>query len=304
MSDVQPDKNARRVEAAHASTTVIRRVRREHDASHGGAWKVAFADFTLAMMALFMVLWVLGSANTAQRQTIADAFRGKLHTTGADGLFDKASRRPAPLSAAGQRERDPDTEADALHRAEWSQRMQRVAERVQREASARGMSDNVDVLVGPNSLRISIHDAGETGMFARRSDVMHPVFVELLHALVPVLQTVPEPLLLLGHTDATPFAAPGVWSNNWALSSRRALRAREILLRAGLPEARLYQVAGMGASQPAIKRDPNHARNRRIELVLVGERTHASWQAILDAHGIGETAALDANADALAVPAP
>ncbi|KWH08495.1 histidine kinase [Burkholderia territorii] len=275
-------------DGGHAPT-IIKRGSKHHEAHGGGAWKVAFADFTLALMALFMVLWVMSVTPQEERKKVAAEIAGKPIFEGGVGIFEQRGRKPAL---------DPFDELQPERAARRAEPMRRVrsidslqqrkelAARIQAQAKALGMDGNVATAINDDGVRISIHDSDERGMFERRSDILDPQFSRLLQSLVPVLETVSNKLVIVGHTDATQYAENSVFNNNWSLSSRRALRARQVLVEGGLTEERLFQVSGMGDSVPSVSDNPAHGMNRRVELLLLTAQAEEAWNRIFRSHGV------------------
>ncbi|AOJ05979.1 flagellar motor protein MotB [Burkholderia mayonis] len=269
--------------------TIIKRAGRHHEEGGGGAWKVAFADFTLALMALFMVLWVMSMTPEDERRRVGAEIEGKPIFEGGVGIFEQRSRKLV-LVPHDELPRGRATEpADAKERDDTIDTLEarrKLAARIRAQANALGMDGNVDVAINDDGVRVTIHDSSEKGMFARRSDVLDLQFDALLKALAPVLSSVTNKLVIVGHTDATQYAGASVFSNNWSLSSRRALRARQALIDGGLGEPQLFQVSGMGDSIPAVPDDPSHDVNRRVELLLLTSQAADTWSRMLRSNGV------------------
>ncbi|KUY54583.1 flagellar motor protein MotB [Burkholderia sp. RF2-non_BP3] len=286
-------------DAGHG-TTIIKRAHRRHEAHSGGAWKVAFADFTLALMALFMVLWVMNVTPEEERKRVAVAIGGKPMFEGGVGIFEQDARRPvvAPMVDIRSTRPAPRSKSSAQGRTIDSLEARRaLAMRILHEARKQGMETDVGVTINDQGVRIAIHDSDNNGMFERRSDKLSASFVKLLAALVPVLDSVTNKMVIVGHTDATRFAGASAFSNNWSLSSRRALRARQLLLDGGIDDARLFQVLGMGDSIPAVQDNPEHGRNRRVELFLLTMRAEDAWRRQFRGEGVGVEQIKDGTAE-------
>ncbi|AGR69751.1 OmpA family protein [Burkholderia pseudomallei] len=267
-------------ESGHGPT-IIRRAHKRHEEHSGGAWKVAFADFTLALMALFMVLWVMNVTPEKERKQVAAEIAGRPFFDGGVGIFEQRSRKPvvAPFDAQQPDRMRRRTSGAARERTIDSLQQRRaLAARIMDEASRLGMDGNVATAINDDGVRITIHDSDKQGMFERRSDALNPPFIRLLTALVPVLGTVTNKMVIVGHTDATQYADASVFSNNWNLSSRRALRARQVLADGGMDAQRMFQISGMGDSVPAVPDNPNHDMNRRVELLLLTSRAEDTWR--------------------------
>lgn len=280
---------------------IIKRKRRgKAHAAHGGAWKVAFADFTLAMMAFFMVLWIIQIADQQERTVIAQHIQGDLFESGSINPFDLSSSPsmldfegqmtiqeaviPTASTGAGMRgpalhnqipegDRDakagrgPELNAMVPGKFETQAQLEILAREIDRVIEDVSMTANVKLQVVPQGVRILMHDNINRFMFTRGSAEMKPYFEDLLLALGPVLSKVENKMSISGHTDSTPFA--GKTFTNWELSSNRALLARRVLEYAGVANHQVIQVTGMADQAPYVAHDPAAAANRRIEMIIM-----------------------------------
>lgn len=258
---------------------VKRRSKKGHDDEHGGAWKVAFADFTMAMMALFMVLWIVNPRQELHNPSNSDQDNNPLVDGGA-GVFDGTSNTPLeldglppapPRKTEQVRKQDGEAEAERQH-YETPAQMQQLARLMEMVALKVDAMANVEIEVVPQGLRILIKDDQKRFMFPRGSADLDPHFRTLLRSLAEVLAKVDNKLIISGHTDAVPYRGKTGY-NNWNLSGERALRARNVLVDAGLPPAGILQVAAQADVMPLLPEDPENGANRRIELLLL--TTHA-----------------------------
>lgn len=292
---MQPNK----LKAVEHSATVVKRVaRRGHDEAHGGAWKVAFADFCLALLCLFLVLWLLASRNAERMQTVMKSAGANLLEDG-QGLSDSMAmgtrgsmieRYPVPLRAEDPSEgepnrgaKDPSPYPRAPAQLDSPQQLHELAQRIESIAAEEGLTGNLQTVVTAQGLRLQLHDTDANGMFERGSPVPSSKMRNMLHRLGPVLAQIRNRLLITGHTDSTPYAGatPGAFSN-WALSNQRAMAARYELLTGGMPEVSALQVSGMADAAPLDVEHPRAAVNRRIELMVL---TPAQSKAIVDMYG-------------------
>ena len=282
-------------------TTIIKRSsRKSHDAFHGGAWKVAFADFTLAMMALFMVLWIMGSVTEEERKEIVSQLNGQ-------SIFDGQTLSPItqPHGVGGKsavtekRDTDshkkPKTEADTAAALAKSQSLDDVKTRSQNEiedlariimkiTSAYDAQSNLKIEIVPQGLRILITDDQKREMFQRSSAILTPFFKRLLTEFAPALNKIDNKIIITGHTDSTRFRDQDLY-NNWNLSGERAMQARKVLTNAGLDQSKVLQVSGM-ADQMLI--DPEHplsSSNRRIEIMVLTQSASESLYQFFGQHG-------------------
>jgi len=278
-----------KLQRVEAHPTVVKRVSRRHeDEAHGGAWKVAFADFCLALMCLFLVLWLLASRNSERMQQL-------LKTAGADlieegqGLTSSLAsgsrgsmidRNPVPAHGEapvkGKSNQSSDTDlpdADprlSKSRYESAGEMRELAKLIERIAAQVGLASNLHSAITPQGLRLMLHDTDTQGMFERGSPYPSARMRELLRKLGPLFARMDNQLIIVGHTDASPYSdkSPGAFSNS-ALSSHRAMAARHQLMEGGMPADTVMQVSGMADRAPLDPARPQAAINRRIELMVL-----------------------------------
>jgi chemotaxis protein MotB len=289
---------------ANQAPIIIKRIKKGgHGGHHGGAWKVAYADFVTAMMAFFLLMWLINTTSPDQRRGIAEFFApaavSKV-TSGAGGLMagtsfaDEGTRHgfSAPISPPSDpnytsnnreaREEEtklgPETTADAaLARA---RSMRETAEFARAEVAIRqAMADMPDVAElsrqviveqTPEGLRIQIIDQEGRSMFAPGSAEPNDRARRLLGVVAQAVAQLPNRLTLSGHTDGdAPPAASGM--SNWELSAARANSARRFLQSHGISGDRIYQVAGRADSEPLFPDDPTLPGNRRIAITLLRE---------------------------------
>lgn len=263
---------------------IKRRSKKGHEEAHGGAWKVAFADFTLAMMALFMVLWVIQPQNKIDTSAAGDQQSNPLVDGGA-GVFDGSSRSPIALDGIPLRPEPPARQTDkARGEGRDGSRHYRTQEELQELAALiREVSGSVDALanievqVVPQGLRILIKDDQQRFMFQRGSATLTTHFQGLLGKLAEVLGTVDNKLIISGHTDAIPYRGQSGY-DNWNLSGERALRARNVMVEAGLPVAAVLQVSAQADVMPLRPEAPESGANRRIEVLLLTSKAETLYR--------------------------
>ena len=257
---------------------------------HGGAWKVAYADFVTAMMAFFLLLWLLGATEENQRKGIADYFTPTLvkmrqQGAGADGMLGGSSITDADNypNAAGQTgtlsitvprgaqggpvEGGGRGEADEIERKIEAIR-KTLQDKLDRTPALSRLSRQVRVMRAPEGIRIDLVDDADFSMFALGTTVLTPEARQLLNALGATLADGPTPLILRGHTDSLPWRS-GVVANNWSLSAGRAEATRQELIRNGVVASRFARIEGVADREPLIADDPTDPRNRRISLLLL-----------------------------------
>ncbi|NOT09148.1 MAG: OmpA family protein [Gemmatimonadales bacterium] len=241
---------------------VIRRPKRGHGGHHGGAWKVAFADFMTAMMALFLVLWLVSQSSDV-RAAIAGYFQdpmGRAHEFG-NSVFKGDGAQAALRRQITQRDL-VDARRDRL-----SQLGEEIERSLPETLGDAGLASHVVVELVDEGLRISLVEDSADVFFASGSARPLPVTERLLAALGKTLATVSYPIAVEGHTDAQPFLSQGGTYTNWELSADRANAARRLLVNGGLPDPRLSGVRGLGDRQPRVA-DPFAPQNRRVTILL------------------------------------
>jgi len=268
---------------------IVKRVKKGGHGVHGGAWKIAYADFVTAMMAFFLLMWLLGSTSEGDKKGIADYFNSPLRvslTGGGSGSGDSSHVLKGggqDLSRTSGQVKNGDIEAKrrtvsikALKaeqkRAEIA-RLEALKQRVQdvlaNSPKLAAMSSQIRLDMTADGLRIQIVDEQQRPMFASGSAVVQPYMRELLHLIGEVLAEVPNRLTLEGHTDAQPFSAGERGYSNWELSADRANASRRELLGGGLPDDRVLRVQGLASSLLFDKDNPQAAVNRRISILVM-----------------------------------
>lgn len=266
-------------------TVIIKRKSRaKAESSHGGAWKVAFADFALAMMALFMVLWILAVSSEQEREEMATQLRdyslldegGSPYILGGTPFPNDLQGQPiAPipgqtailpeLSLVSQPLLSPDDLRPG--RVESEQDKRRLAMLITELAEQQGMTDNVQLDVVPEGLRILIHDHSDKPMFNRGSARLATEFEQLLKTLAPIFSKVENRIVISGHTDSVRYVSQHY--SNWDLSGARAQNVRQLLQLSGVPTGRVLQVVAMADQAPFDIENPASGDNRRVELMLL-----------------------------------
>jgi chemotaxis protein MotB len=267
---------------------IVKRIKKGGHGHHGGAWKIAYADFVTAMMAFFLLMWLLGSTTEGDKKGIAEYFASPLRVSmlGGSGSGDSSH----VLRGGGQdltrttgQVKHGDIEAErrtinlkALKeeqiRAEIA-RLRTLQEKIEGELTSNpglgAFRSQILLELTRDGLRIQIVDASNRPMFASGSAQVQPYMRELLRAIGAVLSEVPNRLTLEGHTDATPFSGGERGYSNWELSADRANASRRELLAGGLPDDRVLRVQGLAASQLLKGEQPDDPANRRISIVVM-----------------------------------
>jgi chemotaxis protein MotB len=238
-----------------------RRVRHPH---HGGSWKIAYADFVTAMMAFFMVLWILGMSPEVRKAIQA-------YFTDPIGYQKAYSQGASPISSGSSPTTVPRPPLRMITRASQERAFLTTAERLRHQLAAaideKGLGLSVDVLVDKAGLRIDLFESGRgDAAFPLGSAEMKPAARRALLVIAGELRGLPNDLVVEGHTDATQFPQPGY--SNWELSSDRANAARRVLEGAEIPARRVIGVRGLADRDPRLPAKPFDPSNRRITILL------------------------------------
>ena len=257
------------------------------DGHHGGAWKVAYADFVTAMMAFFLLMWLLNATTEEQRKGIADYFSPDIPLAsvsggGADALSGDTIFTQSKMAQSGRgsekdkanrgRQSDGEGAQKATDPAQVEARM--TAMNTQLETLDPELARQVTIYMSPDGLVIELIDEEDSPLFTMGSAKPSPVLNTLTDVLVNSLADIGNKVKIVGHTDMHGFGARNDYSN-WELSSDRANAARRLLAGKGFPADQIAEVSGKAATMPYDK-DPYSARNRRISITLLSAETPKS----------------------------
>ena len=248
------------------SPTVIRVYKKKHgghDGHHGGAWKVAYADFVTAMMAFFLVMWLI-----SMQPDVKDAVQGyfnnpvgfkQAYSSGDNPAFD---RSPASATLAFLASMRRKTEREQLEAT-----AERLREELDESPDLRDFEGEFDVSVGDDGLRIELLDSGLAGTFFASGDAapLAPA-IQALEVIAVELAKLPHPIILEGHTDARPLDR--IRYTNWELSTDRAHAARRLLVQDGIRADRFMEVRGYADRRLRDRENPFDPSNRRISILL------------------------------------
>src|SRR5215475_4314460 len=317
--------------ARHVVQPIIRKKKKRggDDGHHGGAWKIAYADFVTAMMAFFLLMWLINVTSPEQKTGIAEYFNPitvSQTTAGSGGVLDGASISPpgpltsptsemrmqASLQLAPRSEAQSKTDVssdktntnvnnndlDKLVKEREQKQFKEVEEKLRKSIEAfpdlKALMDNLIIDQTQEGLRIQLVDRDDRPMFALGSAEPFDYTQKLLTLVTQAIADLPNKVSIKGHTDALPYAS-GKKYDNWDLSSERALASRRVMREAGLTEDRVEGVVGRADRDPLFPEDPKDPRNRRISIVLLHDTAADS--------GTADTAAGDAN-PLLTAPTP
>jgi chemotaxis protein MotB len=270
------------------STIVIKRIKKGGHGGHSAAWKIAYADFVTAMMAFFLLMWLLGSTTQGDLKGIADYFNSpmKVALSGGSGAGDATTviqgGGPSLTHSVGQVNRgDNDTrkrtphqlrqELEQSERARMVKLKARIDEAILASERLSEFRHQIRVEVTPDGLRIQIVDDYNRPMFDLGSATVKPYMRDILHAIGNVLNEVDNRIALSGHTDSAQYARGERGYSNWELSSDRANASRRELVAGGMATTKIVRVVGLADSNLIVKDDPKSPLNRRISIIVLNK---------------------------------
>lgn len=266
---------------------VIRRPRKRHAAAHGGSWKIAYADFITALMAFFLVMWLVAITSIADRQGLAEYFQTPLKSV-VTGAADYGSTQSAiPLkggdlsptqgdvrrAAESATRRMQQIEADRQDALRLEDLRKRLESLIERSSTLREFRPQLLLDMTSEGLRIQIVDDQDRAMFRTGSSEVEPHMRRILREIGPVLNEMPNKVSLTGHTDARPYASGERAYSNWELSADRANASRRELVAGGMDDQKVMRVIGLASSMNLVKDNPYADVNRRISLVVLNHAT-------------------------------
>lgn len=295
---------------------VIKKVKGGGHGHHGGSWKVAFADFAVAMMAFFLVMWIVGATTTDQKAAISKYFKnvslteglsqaptpgpmgpggastsmidlgGSMDLTRGEGvkLLEKDQEenldRVRKEEAEAQAEAEAEAEAEAAKEADRERLESLLAElreAIGKSQALKPFKDQLLLDITPEGLRIQIVDKENRPMFDLGSSELKPYTVDILHEIATFVNQVPNRISIAGHTDVTPYVSRRDYSN-WELSADRANAARRSLIAGGMAAQKMGRIVGLGSSVLFDKTDPRNPINRRISIVVMNQEVDKALQ--------------------------
>jgi chemotaxis protein MotB len=269
---------------------VVKKIKKGGGGHHGGAWKVAYADFVTAMMAFFLLLWLLNVTTKEQKEGIANFFdpTPKIATSisGANGMLGGLSISKDGAMATNVQEMAPREEespsmqnkniSDAEYEAEVKKREEEnfkkaesaIQEAIQQNPELQELEKNLKMDMTPEGLRIQIIDSDGKPMFPSGSSQMYERTEKLITKVAEVIRKMPNEISVRGHTDSVPYSKGNAYGN-WELSADRANASRRVLIASGVTEGKINNVLGKADRDHLVGDKPNDAQNRRISIILL-----------------------------------
>ena len=271
---------------------IVKKIKKGGGGHHGGAWKIAYADFVTAMMAFFLLMWLLGSTSKEQKAGISEYFQTPLKqvlmgpSMGASDTIIKGGGGKDFTKKSGQVKKvdGPDGKKTAVD-AEDAKKALEQAEKVKLEELKKKIEKAIDdspnlskfknqllLDITSDGLRVQIVDEQNRAMFNSSKAEMQPYAKQILQELGKTLNDVPNKISLSGHTDATPYPNGEKSYSNWELSSDRANASRRELVAGGMDETKLLRVVGLSSASLFNKENPFDATNRRISIIIMNKQ--------------------------------
>ncbi len=271
---------------------IVKRVKKVAAGHHGGAWKIAFADFMTAMMAFFLMMWLLGAVSKAELKGISEYFSTPLKVVlsggpsvgsassivqggGTDLSRREGEVRKGGYGALNSKPKDLKSAKEELERLEI-ERLNRLKAKVETSIEQHRMlrvfRKQLFLDVTGDGLRIQIVDEKNRPMFDLASAELQPHTKEILHEIGTILNDVPNKISISGHTDAKPFAGGEKGYSNWELSTDRANACRRELIAGGMEKDKVIRVVGLASSVLLDKENPENPANRRISIVVMNKK--------------------------------
>nr|WP_198981775.1 flagellar motor protein MotB [Herbaspirillum sp. ASV7] len=270
---------------------IVKRIKKGGGGHHGGAWKIAYADFVTAMMAFFLLMWLLGSTAKGDLNGIAEYFKTPLKVAMAGGSGSGDANTVIPGGGKDLTRQDGQLrkgENDVVTRKQTLKQAQQELERAERtrleelksriekaidsNPTLKQFKNQLLIDITSEGLRIQIVDEKNRPMFALASAQLQPYTKEILHEIGRTLNDVPNKISLSGHTDATPYSQGEKGYSNWELSADRANASRRELILGGMDESKVLRVVGLSSAVLLDKEDPFNPINRRISIIVMNKK--------------------------------
>lgn len=271
---------------------IIKRLAKCPHAAHGGAWKIAFADFMTATAAFFLMLWVLGGTNDEEMKAMAEFFRNptviesspmsivesKEAGRTSDAMIDMGGFKDSPKGEEG----DEDGSGKAQEQAQMEMMKLQLEQKITQSEALSQLKDQLKIDVTPNGLQVQILDDRKKPMFGAGVDLPRDYASKLIKEVGTVLANTRNKISIAGHTDSSGYHDSAEYTN-WELSADRANAARRLLLQGGVDSERIAQAVGMADTVPFDKENPYNPRNRRISIIVLTKEAEQRLKSLSDA---------------------
>ena len=311
-ADEKPEEGAPAAPETEAERPIIKKIIVEdgHGGAHGGAWKIALADMMTAMMAFFLLMWLLGASNEDKRKSVADYFRPASHSqiafgelAGSNGLLGGQSiidpdglpfsakqtamlERLTPQAQGGPNEKEGSSEQEnnregpqqdapggakeKQDRENFEKLEKEIKQKLQENKQLQSMKDQVSITRDKDGMRIEILDKADFAMFGLGNADMNGKAANLIREVAKSIKDMPNKVTVRGHTDSLGFT-PDSLRNNWTLSTERADATRQILQGAGVNSSRFSRIEGVADTAPFVPNNPADPRNRRVSITVLNQ---------------------------------
>jgi chemotaxis protein MotB len=297
---------SRNADGEAVAPIIIKKVKKGGHAHHGGSWKVAFADFATAMMAFFLLMWLMGSTTEQQKGAISEYFNNPsavpgtstvpnpssvqgpggastsmIQLGGGMELHTQSDSEDGPPKQNGEvTDDEAEKRAEELDRERLNSLLQELKEAIDAREALAKFKDQILLDITPEGVRIQIVDHDRRSMFPLGSARLEEFSAQILFELASIIKTVPNKISVSGHTDIKPYLANNY--SNWELSADRANAARRALVTGGFPTEKVGRVVGLASSVLLDVAAPDSPINRRISIIVMNRRTE---EAILHENG-------------------
>lgn len=271
---------------------IVKRIKKSAHGHHGGAWKIAYADFVTAMMAFFLLMWLLGSTTKGELEGIAEYFKTPLKVAmqGGSGTGDSSSvikgggkdlsqkvgqvqKALDPIKKQGINLKSAKEEFEKQELKKLQGLKEKIEKAIETNPMLKQFKNQILIDITSEGLRIQIVDEKNRPMFDLGSAHMKSYTVQILQEIGIMLNEVPNRISLSGHTDAMPYSSGEKGYSNWELSADRANSSRRELIAGGMAESKMLRVVGLSSAVMLDDKDPNNPINRRISLIVLNKET-------------------------------
>lgn len=277
----------------HIAPIIVKKIKKGGGGHHGGAWKIAYADFVTAMMAFFLLMWLLGSTSKAQKEGIAEYFQTPLHMVlmgpavgqsdsalknagGKDVTKKQGQVKPVDGEPGKLKTVKIEDVKEALKQAEkfkLESLKAKIEQAIEENPTLKQFKSQLKLDITSEGLRVQIVDEQNRPMFESARAELQPYAKQILREIGKTLNGVDNKISLSGHTDATAYANGEQGYSNWELSADRANASRRELIAGGMDETKLIRVVGMGSAIMMDNENPFNPINRRISLIVMNKET-------------------------------